>query len=372
MGFVFCGRFCRGLAVIEDYVDSLRDLDGLVVNSGFIDGGYDSSIRLSRSVLVLTGCGLGIVDGRYGGFYGVLSDRPLIHASNYYVFEDTPLLIMQTLEFMVAYEVLRSLDVDLLFMDGAYHISAMYTRTSRYYRNVLYSEDLDELIRDVLCPRFNERGPSELPMSEVDDVVERWCSECGFDELGDEPYPIAYHVAWDKIRLHMLSRLLKAARERNVGVFWLAKEYHSSVLSRHIGSQWISDLALLTEGLSMSSAIYVPVHRVVGRDEGFKLHDLAEDFPEEYALWDLIYFKVHKYSPVLCLTYPSAHRDLLECALGTLYTLSHGKGYPEPMIIVHSKSTVSRGIAGLIADKLYEKSGDVSLAKTARDAMGLR
>jgi len=213
------------LAVIEDYVDSLRDLDGLVMNSGFIDGGYDSSIRLSRSVFVLTGCGLGIVDGRYGGFYGV---------------------------------------------------------------------------------------------------------------------------------------------------FWLAKEYHSSVLSRYLGYQWISDLALLTEGLSMSSSIYVPVHRVVGRDEGFKLHDVAKDFPEEYASWDLVYFKVHRYSPVLCLTYPSAHRDLLECALGTLYTLSHGKGYPEPMIIVHSKSTVSRGIAGLIADKLYEKSGDVSLAKTARDAMGLR
>ncbi len=372
MGFVFCGRFCRDLAVVEDYVYSLRDLHGLVLNSGFVDGSYDSSVRLSCSVLVLTGCGVGVVDGRYSGVYGVVSDNPLIHVSAYPLIDDSPLLVMQALELMVAHEVLRSLDVDLMFMDGAYQISASYTFMSRHHRDVLFARDIERLVNEVWANGVNCEGVNKGFIAEVDRAVESLCSSVDVNGLsGEELYPIAYHVVWDRIRLNMLSSLLRLAEERGACVFWLAKEYQSSVLSRFIGSRWISDVALLTEGLSMCSAVYIPVHHVIGASGGMRLHEKPIELPDRFALWDLVYFKVHRYSPVLCLTYPSACRDHLECALGTLYTLSHGRGYPEPMIIVHSKSAVNRGFAKLIADKLYEVNGDVRLAKTARDAVGL-
>ena len=348
-----------GLTVedLEDYLEGLEDLRGLVLSSGFIDGSYDYSGRLSSSVVVLAACGVKVVDGRYSGVYGSTARDPVVYASRYPVFEETSPLIMQAFELATANRMLSDGDVDLLFLDGALYASLGYTLMTKHHSSILDRvrghRGLEEASVKMRLGDYAEA----LRLSEeaVEEVVEG-----GVELLGlGEAYPVAYHVVWDQLRLGELERLLGDAERRGVGVFWLSKECSLSLLSRRMGYKWLSDPALLAHVMPHAKPSYLVAHRLI------------DSWPPQGAPWGLVYVKLGPATPFMCLTYPLASEGLLECALGTLYTLSTSMGYPEPMAIVHSRSTVSRGLARLIADRLYEASGDVRLAKTVREAVGL-
>ena len=192
----------------------------------------------------------------------------------------------------------------------------------------------------------------------------------------------------ENIGFYNLTKLLDESLKKNVKVYWVAKDTDSRFLARvNRLLTWITDASLLDHLWANEDTIALRVNDLVdlegisawrttrwmGQGSELIFEPLrALEFYNEWGKFDIWYFKLTRYGPVLQLTYPQRYgREAGIEALSVLKNLSDPKtGYPKPLILVHHATRLEEGLAEGLGDVIWSRLENpllkVLLARRAR------
>lgn len=400
-------------SIVNHYL--VRGIGGRIeVSSGFVDGSNVFDERRGSIIVLLSAYGL-IVRGSNGnicmrnvvGANGARKPIAIILFPRVYA-ETRIGILMKTLELLVARSIVNQ-SVESVFLDGSY-LSMLLAPSGvarQSYR--LLIEDLPEqLVKEVedivnkrlrilylKLDKIEYSNPYEGFMNIIDILPEEYSSIIN-DLLGvlegkksvEKVIDYSLLVIDENIGFYNLTRLLDESLRKNVRVYWIAKDTDSRFLARvNRLLTWITDASLLDHLWANENTIALRVNDLVdlegisawrttrwmGQGSELIFEPLrALEFYNRWGKFDIWYFKLTRYGPVLQLTYPQRYgREAGIEALSVLENLSDPKtGYPKPLILVHHATRLEEGLAEGLGDVIWSRLENpllkVLLARRAR------
>ena len=388
--------------------------EGTEISSGFVDGSNVFDERRGSIIVLLSAYGL-IVRGSNGNIrmHNVIgangARKPIAIVLFPRIYAETRIgILMRTLELLVARSIINQ-DVESVFLDGSYLSILLAPSGAARQSYRLLIEDLPEQlvkeVEDIVSKRLRELylkldrieygNPYEGFMNIIDIMPEEYSSVIN-DILSvlENKKPIEKVIDYsllaidENIGFYQLTKLLDESLRKNVRVYWIAKDTDSRFLARvNRLSTWITDVSLLDHLWANENIVALRVNDLVdlesisawrttrwmGQGSELVFEPLrALEFYSKWGKFDVWYFKLTRYGPVLQLTYPQRYgREAGIEALGVLRNLSDPKtGYPKPLILVHHATRLEERLAEGLGDTIWSRLENpllkVLLARRAR------
>ena len=404
MGGGLAKRLVETLKEVEDRVRGLgRKIRGRgLTHAGFVDGSYVLEERRGACLVLYSASSIETVKEtlrqRAKG-----SRKPVAQILIPKSYSESRAGLLMSM-----FELLASLDLvsagaEAVFMDGSYVSALMapfgfaldvYSRALKAAMEGLdtgVAEELgSEASREVAEIAETGESPRKMFIRALE-VIGRYSarlyetlSSAGSPEHRWRKETLDFSVVFfeETAYLTVLAALLRKAEELGAAVFWVAKDSESRYLTEQEGVLgWLNDVMLLDYAWRGMGDIYV---RLPGVSFGMPRGCVAYRgvIEEVYRYWNdytVVYFKFGEQGVVAQMTYPvKLSEDMLDKGLATLLGLSDRvHGYPRPLNYVHNLAVLNPGLARLMADELYRRSGREALvrfmlAPSGRRLLGLK
>ncbi len=373
-------------------------------SSGYVDGSYVLDERRGAFLSVFSTASLSLRGNRfYKRMKGSEYPVPYILIPKVYG-ESRSSMLMEIAEFISGLDLIRR-GTESLFMDGSYlsvlmspfgairDVASRFSQLPFSSEAIEVAENLGETIILTIGEVLSSKDPYNIFIStlrvideygsllynELSKLFKRYL---GYTYARKDLLDYSMVYVEETTFMSIINTLLEEAKERDVGVFWVAKDSESRVLAEKeqlLG--WFTDLTLLDYSWRNLGNIFLQIDSLppVGfPKEHVCPRKLRKYFTSKWNKYAITYFKLGVKGAVIQLSFPLAiSRDMVNDALKTLLNVSDKRyGYPRPLSYAHNLAVLDQRLARLIADELWRSNKNPLLksilAPSGRYLLGLR